>query len=149
MITLDDIKDAIMRAFWTFEDSGYTHEEFASEVINLLPSPPVYYSQPQPSKKPMTNIKKHIQMLGLRVEDKVTGQKGVVSSVSFDLYGCVQAIVNPGMDKDGKLQDQIWFDVSRLKVLSEEPVMDRPDFDFGPQAEGKQGPAEKPKFFKA
>ena len=92
----------------------------------------------------MTNIQKHLNMLGLRVEDKVTNLKGVVASISFDLYGCIQAIVNPGMDKDGKLQDSVWFDVSRLKTLSDDPVMPRPDFDFGPQAEGKQGPAEKP-----
>jgi hypothetical protein len=93
-------------------------------------------------------IKKHISLLGCRVEDRVTGMRGVVASVSFDLYGCIQAIINPGMDKDGKLQDSVWFDVGRLKVLSAEPVMTPPDFDFGPQAEGKQGPAEKPAFGK-
>ena len=94
-------------------------------------------------------IKKHLNLLGLNVEDKVTGLTGVVSGISFDLYGCVQAIVNPGMDKDGKLKDCLWFDVSRLGVLSDEPVMSRPNFDFGPQAEGKQGAAEKPAVWKA
>jgi hypothetical protein len=95
------------------------------------------------------NAKKHLELLGLRVEDRVTGFKGVVSSISFDLYGCVQASVNPGMGKDGKLGDQTWFDVNRLKVLSKAPVMETPDFEFGPQSEGKQGPAEKPVFPKA
>ena len=84
----------------------------------------------------------------MRVEDKVTGFKGVVASISFDLYGCVQAIVNPGADKDGKLMEQGWFDVSRLAIIGEDPVMDRPNFEFGLQAEGKQGAAEKPKFTK-
>jgi len=51
----------------------------------------------------MTNVKKHLSLLGLKVKDKVTGYTGVVASIGFDLYGCVQAIVNPGMDKDGKL----------------------------------------------
>lgn len=92
----------------------------------------------------MINIKKHLSLLGKRVEDKVTKKKGVVASVSFDLYGCVQAIVNPGMDKSGKLEESIWFDVSRLNVLSEKPVMDIPNYDFGSQAEGRQGAAEKP-----
>lgn len=94
------------------------------------------------------NIKKHLGLLGLKVEDKVTGFKGVVASIGFDLYGCVQAIVNPGIGKEGKMGDCQWFDVNRLKVLSTKPVMDLPNFDFGPQAEGKQGPSEKPAFFK-
>lgn len=94
-------------------------------------------------------IKKHLQLLGLRVEDRVTGLRGVVASVSFDLYGCVQAIVNPGLDKDKKLKDSVWFDVNRLKVLSDKPVMTLPNFDFGPQAEGRQGAAEKPAACKA
>lgn len=97
----------------------------------------------------MINVKNHLNLLGMRVEDKVTGFKGVVATISFDLYGCVQAVVNPGADKDGKLMDQCWFDVSRLTLLALEPVMERPNYEFGPQAEGKQGAAEKPKFNKA
>jgi hypothetical protein len=93
-------------------------------------------------------IKKHMELLGMRVEDRVTGLKGVVASVSFDLYGCIQAIVNPGLGKDGKMLDSAWFDVGRLKVLSKTPVMATPNFDFGPQADGKQGAAEKPPMFK-
>lgn len=53
----------------------------------------------------MINLKKHLDLLGMRVEDRVTGFRGVVSSVGFDLYGCIQAIVNPGQDKDGKLME--------------------------------------------
>ena len=90
------------------------------------------------------NIAKHINMLGLKVQDKVTGYKGVVESISFDLYGCVQAIVRPPIAKDGTLPDSRWFDVARLTVLNKKPVMDQPCFDFGPVAEGKKGPAEKP-----
>jgi hypothetical protein len=97
----------------------------------------------------MVNIKKHMGLLGLKVEDKVTGMRGVVASISFDLYGCVQAIVNPGMGKDGKLADQIWFDVARLTVLDKKPVMQTPDFEYGPQAEGRQGAAERPATWKA
>ena len=88
-------------------------------------------------------------MLGLKVEDKVTGFKGVVTSVSFDLYGCVQTIVNPGMQADGKRGEPLWFDIVRLKVLEVEPVMDVPNFEYGAIAEGKKGPAEKPMFMKA
>lgn len=97
----------------------------------------------------MIHIKAHIGLLGLKVEDRVTGMRGVVASISFDLYGCVQAIVNPGTDKDGKLRDSQWFDVARLKVLDKKPVMDPPDFEYGPQAEGRQGAAEKPAMMKS
>ncbi len=92
----------------------------------------------------MIYVKKHLELLGKRVEDKITGAKGVVASVSFDLYGCVQAIVNPGIGKDGKALDQFWFDVARLKVLSEKRVMEPQAYGF----EGATGPAEKPAFCK-
>lgn len=97
----------------------------------------------------MINVQKHLGLLGLKVQDKVTGAKGVVASISFDLYGCIQAIVNPGLDKDGKPQDSSWYDVNRLTVTDSEPVMQRPNFDAGLIAEGVKGPAEKPRFNKA
>ncbi len=91
----------------------------------------------------MENIRKHLDLLGLKVRDRVTGFKGVVDTVAFDLYGCIQAGINPGLDKEGKQMDSRWHDVSRLEATSEEPVMDVPNFDFGITAEGKKGPAEK------
>ena len=95
------------------------------------------------------NIKKHLGYLGLKVRDKVTGFKGTVTSVGFDLYGCVQVIVNPGLDKSGKPGESLWFDIARLEKTSMKPVMEVPNFDFGPVAEGLKGPAEKPKTMKA
>ena len=97
----------------------------------------------------MIPMQKHIAMLGYRVKDKVTNAEGVVASISFDLYGCVQAIVNPGMGKDGKPKDSLWFDVARLELISKKPVMTPPNFDYGTQAEGKQGAAERPAHWKA
>lgn len=52
------------------------------------------------------------------------------------------------MDVNGNVKEQHWFDVARLKVISDQPVMEQPNFKNGPQAEGKQGAAEKPKFMK-
>ncbi|HXD38850.1 MAG TPA: hypothetical protein VN624_19505 [Rhodanobacter sp.] len=94
----------------------------------------------------MINLNKHLDLLGKRVADRVTGFKGVVATVSFDLYGCIQAIVNPGTDAEGKLRDSQWFDVNRLRVIDTQPVMPRPDFEWAPQAiaEGRKGPAERP-----
>jgi hypothetical protein len=96
----------------------------------------------------MDNSKKILKMLGMRVEDKITGFKGVVTSIAFDLYGCMQAIVNPGMDKDEKFGESHWFDISRLTIIDDNPIMECPNFEFGLISEGKKGPAEKPKYRK-
>jgi hypothetical protein len=76
--------------------------------------------------------------LGMKVKDKVLGVTGVVTSVCFDLYGCVQADVHPGVDKVGKaLESRGWFDVSRLEITSSKRVMALPDFVRVP------GPSDK------
>lgn len=97
----------------------------------------------------MSEVQAHFQLLGLKVRDRVTGFSGVVSSLAFDLYGCIQAIIHPGIQADGKMGDQCWFDINRLEVLSNEPVMQRPNFEFGEVAKGNKGAAEKPAFGKA
>lgn len=97
------------------------------------------------------NLLQHLNLLGLRVEDRVTGFKGVVSTVGFDLYGCIQAIVNPGADADGKLRDPQWFDVGRLQVQDATPVMERPTFDWTTESvsASQKGPGERPRINKA
>jgi len=92
--------------------------------------------------KQSIQIQEGLRLLGYEVQDKVTKQTGVVCGISFDLYGCVQAVVNPGMDKDGKLREQGWFDINRLTVLGKNPVMEVPTFEF------EKGPAEKPSLHK-
>ena len=89
-------------------------------------------------------VKEHINLLGLKAEDKVTGFAGVITSISFDLYGCIQALVRPPINKEGQMQGSVWFDVNRLGIKNKKLVMEPPNFDFGPVAEGKQGPAAKP-----
>lgn len=95
-------------------------------------------------EQPMSKVHEHLNLLGHIVKDRVTGFEGVVTSVGFDLYGCIQAIVHPGLGADGKVGDSCWFDINRLVVTSTKPVMKQPDFVKGPQANGDQGPAEKP-----
>lgn len=82
-----------------------------------------------------------LALLGRKAVDKVTGFEGVISTIGFDVYGCVQAILTPAA-KDGKLLDQGWFDVKRLTVG--EVVMPNPD--FGPVALGEEsgGDSDKP-----
>lgn len=86
----------------------------------------------------MNAIEKHLSILGKPVRDRVIKIEGIATSVSFDLYGCVQVVVNRGVDKEGKLIEPMWFDIARLEILSEVPVMDPPEFA------GDRGPAEKP-----
>ena len=89
-------------------------------------------------------LEKHVSMLGLRVKDAVTGKIGCVTSISFDLYGCIQAVVLvPETEK--REQSNVWYDISRLTVVKGERVMPLPDFaGVAEIAKGKKGPAEKP-----
>ena len=86
-------------------------------------------------------IEQHINtLLGRKVRDKVTGLEGVVTSLSFDLYGCIQAVVTENIEKC------YWADITRLEVLDPRPVMELPNFAKGYVAEGRKGPAQKPNF---
>ncbi len=79
----------------------------------------------------MTKMQEHLHLLGLRVRDRITGFAGVVVSVNFDLYGCIQAAVSPPVDKEGKKPDPLWLDISRLEVTDTVPRMARPDYVRG------------------
>lgn len=92
----------------------------------------------------MDIYKKHIELLGLKGKDKITGFSGIIDSICFDLYGCIQVSLKPPMDNDGKIPDGFWFDVTRLDITSDKRAMDSPDFYKGYVAEGKKGPASKP-----
>lgn len=103
------------------------------------------------SKSPApTGAQAHINLLGLKVRDRVTYFEGIVSSISFDLYGCVQAAVSPPVDKEGKLPDGRWFDIHRLVSIDADRVMPVPLFGATPPTFGAtpeahtHGPAEKP-----
>ncbi len=108
----------------------------------------------------MTNknslVVESLQLLGYQVKDRVTGIEGIVTTITFDLYGCVQALVHPGLDKEGKARDQHWLDVARLHPIEADaeramPVPQQFLFDDEPREEGgalpsnySKGPAEKP-----
>lgn len=73
-------------------------------------------------------MREHLKLLGCKVRDVVTGFEGIVETVGFDLYGCIQAVVKPGLDDKGQIQDGRWLDVKRLIAISQ-PVMVAPRFD--------------------
>jgi len=86
-------------------------------------------------------MNQHLKLLGYRMRDVVTGYEGVVESVSFDLYGCIQAAVRPEMQKDKptEIPEGRWLDVKRLELVHG-PVMAAPNFDL-PEI----GSADKPR----
>lgn len=92
----------------------------------------------------MNTLQKAVALLGLKKQDQVTGFKGMVSSVCFDAYGCIQAVLTPEATPDGKVPDGHWYDVKRLVDTSEgeKRIFPAPDFTgvFGQE----NGPAEKP-----
>jgi hypothetical protein len=94
------------------------------------------------STKILSAVEAHVSMLGKKAKDRITGFAGVVSSVGFDLYGCIQAVLSPPVDKDGKSQDGRWFDVNRLEIVDETRVMRVPLYAH--PATFAHGPAEKP-----
>ena len=77
---------------------------------------------------------KTINRLGEEGQDKVTGFRGIVTSVSFDLYGCVSYWLTPKVkqDDDGNqapTDGGRWFDADRIKFGDDrEKVMPVPDF---------------------
>jgi len=89
-------------------------------------------------------MEKHVSLLGYRGKDKITGFEGVVDSVCFDLYGCIQVSLKPRMNEKGEVSNGYWFDVNRLKITSKKLIVNAPDFKQGYQAEGRQGAADKP-----
>jgi hypothetical protein len=91
-------------------------------------------------------IGKTIDLLGQRARDKVTGFEGVIECVSFDLYGCVQITLRPGLDEKGLPKDGRWFDVARMDIIDAVPIMPVPDFEgrATEPAAYDHGPADKP-----
>jgi hypothetical protein len=95
----------------------------------------------------------HINLLGKKARDRVTGFTGIVSSVSFDLYGCICAAITPPVDNEGKPRDGHWYDIHRVEIVDDDRVMPVPEFAKSAPTKatfGKtpgthtHGPAEKP-----
>jgi hypothetical protein len=87
-------------------------------------------------------MKEFLKLLGTRQRDKVTGFIGVVGSIAFDAYGCVQAWLTPPVGKDGKTQDGVWFDVKRLEAKGGR-VMPVPSFGRAGEPKNQIGPERK------
>lgn len=89
----------------------------------------------------MSNVTNALKYLGTQQRDVVTGFAGVVTSVCFDINGCIQAALKPPMDKEGKVPDGLWFDLDRLRQNGKAVMK---PFPYDVPREFVAGPAEKP-----
>lgn len=91
----------------------------------------------------MSTTDQYLQFLGRQARDKVRGTVGHVTSVCFDLSGCVQVAIAPPVNADGKLPDVCWYDVQRVEVTGDR-VLELPTFRHQATQDGPNGAAEKP-----
>jgi len=61
--------------------------------------------------KDMTQIK-----LGMKVKDKITEFKGILTAKVEYLYGCTQLGITPKLNKNGKAET-IYFDEGRIEMI--------------------------------
>jgi hypothetical protein len=87
------------------------------------------------------DVKQALQFLGSSQRDVVTGLAGVVTSICFDINGCIQACLKPPLDKDGKIPDGYWIDLDRLQERGQRVM---PAFPYEVPLARRAGPAEKP-----
>lgn len=89
-------------------------------------------------------MQEYINMLGTKAKDMVTGFNGTITSVCFDLYGCIQFALTPELSKEGRLDDGRWFDTNRLEYdTTQDRIMSVPNFPTR-LVKNDKGPAEKP-----
>ena len=88
-------------------------------------------------------IESVVDILGFEARDIITGASGVITSVCFDLYGCIQVVLTPSNKKSGENYNT-WFDINRI-VVSKKRIMDPVNFENKYNTFSEvQGPAEKP-----
>lgn len=60
--------------------------------------------------------------LGMTVEDKITGIKGVATGVCSYISGCSQVLVVPRYKEDGTKVESEWIDMQRIARVGNEIV---------------------------
>jgi len=82
-------------------------------------------------------IAEYLEVLGKKGKDKISGIEGRISSIVFDLYGCVQVSLSQKVNSEGKVPDGYWMDFNRIEITDHERVLPLPEFAALP------GPADK------
>ena len=87
------------------------------------------------------DMDKIFNKLGFKGVDRISGYRGVIESVSFDIYGCVQYLLRREVkDNDPNTDVAAWYDEKRIRVTGKQRVI---KCDFKDLCEIK-GPAKKP-----
>lgn len=145
-ITLDELRE-LSGGYRLLESETRDGVDYVRRAELLCLSTIVTRKEPaMPQPDP---VRLHLAWLGRRVREKVTGAQGVITSVSFDLYGCVHGLVSFPQPTDGpqgkEPPDSRWYDVQRLEDTSptEGRVLEPPDYFVRPPGT-EAGPEDKP-----
>lgn len=92
--------------------------------------------------KALPPIKVNDVELGNEVEDILSGFRGVVIAESLAINGCTRVVVQPKIDKEGKLPKAEAFDVGRLKTIKVAKIPDG-QRETGAPMERSEGYAQK------
>jgi hypothetical protein len=55
--------------------------------------------------------------MGVRVKCRVTGLVGIITGKTEYINGCIQWLVSPPVDKEGKVVDGRWIDTIQLEIV--------------------------------
>lgn len=55
--------------------------------------------------------------MGVQVRCRVTGLTGIITGKTEYINGCIQWLLKPPVDKDGKLVEGCWIDTIQLEVI--------------------------------
>jgi hypothetical protein len=69
--------------------------------------------------------------MGVEARDRVTGLKGIITGKTIYINGCVQWLLKPPVDKDGKLVDGCWIDTIQLEVTGPGISIETPEVTPG------------------
>lgn len=66
-----------------------------------------------------------VNLLGYEGKDRITKQSGVISSIAFDLYGCIQVLLTPlKVENNTDIKVQGWFDINRIEIKKGKKIME-------------------------
>lgn len=71
--------------------------------------------------------------LGDIAQDRITGYRGIVVGIAQHLTGCARAGLQAQIDKEGKVPEAQWFDVTTLERIGPSAVSRVATSNGGPQ----------------
>lgn len=63
--------------------------------------------------------------LGVKAKCKITQLTGIITARSEHITGCNRYMIEPPVDKDGKLTDRMWIDEDIIEILDKKPIIQK------------------------